>query len=260
MLLGVGFSSDPLAWSLGAALLVVGLSAVLPPLLRWALRAVPTGPRIARDGLETIRDQLAPRGLRLLVWPGGTSDARSVFSLRRVAGRDHVYIGSHALAELSALELRSVLAHELGHGRRAHGLWYLVLVVDFVAAAGLLARWLEPLGTNSTVTVLAGFSALVWGVFLPAIARRFELEADARAADAVGLAEYTRAVATTGARSPRRARRATFLHPSLERRLRNLDALARSDRSRRRFARASAAIRLALLGWLAALVAVLGAG
>ena len=245
----IGAGSLP--WALAVLLLVVGIAAVLPALLRWALRAVPTPPQVICDTLGRVADRLAPRGLTLLVWSGGTDEARGAFSARRFMGRDLVFLGSQTLAELSGVELRSVLAHELGHGRKSHGMWYLALLIDAIWSAGLLARWLEPLGNGAALAVLIGFSTLVFGGALPLIARRFELEADLEAAQAVGWADYTCAISSIGKRTPHNTRRATLLHPSLERRLQNLDDWAQSPGRRRRFAWSSATIRVVLVGWLA---------
>ncbi len=104
-----------------------------------------------------------------------------------VAGFVRYIVVSRSLIEaMPEAEVESVFAHELGHARRHHMVFYLVLAANFM----LLAHIFESI-TGTTIeeetvylVIWTALFALYWGVVFGYVSRLFEREADLFGAEA----------------------------------------------------------------------------
>jgi STE24 endopeptidase len=110
-----------------------------------------------------------------------------------VVGRFRYIVVSRTLIEMLPPDnIEAVFAHELGHARRHHMVYYLLFVVNCLLLANLVeglslakALWNEDVYlAAAAVTMLAGI-----GLGFGALSRTFEREADLFGADTVGNAE-----------------------------------------------------------------------
>jgi Zn-dependent protease with chaperone function len=87
------------------------------------------------------------------------------------------------LKHLSPPELKAVLAHEMGHGRKRHIPLYLVFSVAFVFGVSLLENLFSPLAhlegsAEPFIALLAPAVLIYWWLVFGFLSRRFEMEAD----------------------------------------------------------------------------------
>lgn len=144
------------------ALAMAVLTLVFPPLVRhwWGCRPLPPGPR--RQLASAVLAQAGVRVGEILYWPalGGRMLTAGVLG---VVPRLNYLLITPALAEaLSAEELAGVVAHEAGHVRHRHLLYYLFFFLGFFVLAYALA---EPL-TLLTNALLYGLTGTGWGLEL----------------------------------------------------------------------------------------------
>ncbi len=157
-----------------------------------------------------------------------------------------LWLGDAIIARLSEQELDMVVWHELAHVRRRHYLWRLLPLLAAAAACWLLVI-VVPGGQSATMASqgvqVVGFllAGTTLAVSLGWVARRCELDADrwacelaarhspwAQGSTTLPRLRLSRALAALLDETPG-AEKATWLHPSLERRLANLRS-ATADR------------------------------
>lgn len=171
-----------------SALVVIAIS---PELIRRLLptRALPPGP--LRDRLETLcqRTRLPMRDV--LVWDTGGSMVNAAV-VGFLPGMRYVLLTDVLLDSMTPPQIEAVFAHEIGHVKHRHLLWYFVFLAGmtlfFAGPAGALWERLVPaylpgstaetlieysLGAGSLLVVLALFGLL---------SRCFERQADVFAA------------------------------------------------------------------------------
>ena len=109
----------------------------------------------------------------------------------------YVILTEELCKRLTLDEICSVFAHEVGHGKRNHPVFYVLFSFAFLAMLVPLGDWAGAAVVEGTDGALAadlgalaavylpGF-ALYWVVVFGALSRRFELEADVYGVDATG--------------------------------------------------------------------------
>ena len=154
-------------------------------------------PRSAvRQRLTELCVRLAVRFRDIRIWetPGHYIVNAAVMG---VTGFFRYIIVSRTLLEvMTPDEVEAVFAHELGHARRHHMLYYLVFAGDFVLLSNLFDAFAGGLYTAATASngfaeaaayagMVAAF-ALYWGVGFGVLSRTLERESDLYAADVIG--------------------------------------------------------------------------
>jgi len=191
---GRGFWWATALQGLGAVLVVAGT----PWLARWMWDTTPL-----RDG--PLHDRLVrvarARGVRIrdyLVWHTGGAHANGAV-IGVVPWLRYVLLTDALLDMLLEDELEAVVAHEIGHVASRHIPWMLAAVLGLALTVSAAAGWAGAFGVwaSAAAWTVGGVGALaVFGV----ISRRFERQADAFAAAAVG-AEAGERVSAEGVRS-----------------------------------------------------------
>lgn len=201
----IAVSQDLLRWVIpqwdvfipeeGAALVmmsITGLAVVLAPaLMPWLCRAVPMPPSLLRDHFLQLARDLGFRFSNILVWHvhGGMANAMVTGIVPRLR---YILLSDALLENLTDAEIEAVFAHELGHLRFRHSLFYMFFLIastillaqieeitrpyvrDFATAPGRI--WL------STTLQYVPLPALVFlpylGFMFGFLSRRFERQAD----------------------------------------------------------------------------------
>lgn len=124
----------------------------------------------------------------VLYWP----TSRPVFNALIVGALSrfrYVILTEELCKRLTLEEIQTVYAHEVGHGKRAHALYYLLLSAAFVAVLLPIGEWVGQeivfrtggridAALATTVFVYLPAFALYWRFVLDALSKRFELESD----------------------------------------------------------------------------------
>ncbi len=122
-------------------------------------------------------------------------------------------------------ELKSTIAHEIGHGKKFHSLLFIILSMGYVAALGLADIHLSLFSAAGSDLLAAAFFYLpatiifVYAIF-GFVSRRFEVEADIFAVRAVGdAALFVRTLERLATWSRHARTRKSWRHFSLEKRM-----------------------------------------
>jgi len=239
-------------WWLPMAAVVTLLSVVLARLapvvilpLFYTLSPLPPGALRERIAALCARGGVAVEGIYTFDMSRNTRKANAAFT--GVGRGRRILLGDTLLGAFSDEEIEAVFAHELGHRHHRHVLIGILAgtvttVVVFRAAAALHAWSSAALGYGS-VTELAGLPLLaLWLGLLGLVtgppgnmlSRRHERQADAYAVAQTGnapaFASALRKLARTNLADPEPHPAVEFLfhsHPSIGRRIRALEAVAR---------------------------------
>lgn len=188
----VQFEYQPyLAWLLVTAF-VLALFVFFPVALRkaWAAESLPKGPLRAR--LETFARDTGFSFRDILLWDTGGRVVNAAI-LGLVGRFRYVVLSDGLLAALKEEEVLPVFAHEVGHAKNHHVLLYLLFSLSYVCVLYMIDGAF--LGSHSfaleahPVLVFTGvlvLFAVYWGLVFGFLSRRFELEADVFAAEALG--------------------------------------------------------------------------
>lgn len=188
----IQFEYQPyLAWLLVIAF-VLALFVFFPIALRkaWSAESLPSGP--LRTRLETFARDTGFSFRDILLWKTGGRIVNAAI-LGLVGRFRYVVLSDGLLASLKEEEVLPVFAHEVGHAKHHHVLLYLLFSLSYVCVLYMLDG--SFLGSHSfaleahPVLVFTGvlvLFAVYWGVVFGFLSRRFELEADVFAAEALG--------------------------------------------------------------------------
>jgi len=262
-LLFEGSELAPLADGLASGAVVIALVVFSPLLLRavWATSPLPQSP--LRERLEAFCRSQGFRCQEILVWHTHRHLANA-----GVVGPTpflrYVMLTDALLQNCTEEEVEAVFAHEVGHVRHRHLLFYLLFgagficfyvnLVDLLAAAGMV----DPLGDLLALNVTAGqtvtmlvFAAVYWGLIFGFISRRMEQEADLFALSSTGEpTAFMTALEKLVAMSPGGADRrsiSSWRHFSIARRVGLLEAVVADPSEGVRFRRKIAAMRAVLV-------------
>lgn len=185
---------------LGSLALVMVAS---PELLIRILRARPLAPSPLRTRLESLAARLGLKYRDILIWhtSHGIGNAAVMGLLPRFR---YVLLTDLLIETLDDEQIEAVFAHEAGHVRHRHLLWYVVFFAIFaLAMAGpgelvwhqLRRLGIDHAGVPSDLVVFVGFAAFFLALF-GMLSRLFERQADwfaARAASVNGAVPAPRA-------------------------------------------------------------------
>lgn len=182
--------TDMLAVVLQLAGVVVVLS-LAPLMLRGLWSTRPLGAGVMRDRLMSLCRAHKVRCSELLVWRSRTGMLNGAM-VGVLPWLRYVLLTDALLERLAGEHVEAVMAHEVGHARRHHLPWLLASIIASVGVvwgvADLAMRYLAEHGVGAgwlgawlgTVLTVAGvvMGVVVFGL----VSRRFELQADAFAA------------------------------------------------------------------------------
>lgn len=169
---------------------------VFPEVFRVSMNLKPL---VAGAPLKKRLDELSKRlGFAcrdVLYWP----TSRPVFNaliVGAVARFRYVILTEELCKRLTLDEIQAVYSHEVGHGKRAHALLYLLLSAAFVAVLLPVGEWIGQeivfhtqgridATLATTVFVYLPAFALYWKFALDALSKRFELESDVFGVEAI---------------------------------------------------------------------------
>ncbi len=212
----------------------------LPPLIRrlWNCRPIPPGP--LRESIAAFcREQRFRAGLYFWPYLGGHALTAGILGI--LPGLRYLLFTPALTMTLSEDELKSVIAHEIGHVRHHHLFWYMALFFAFSLVLMALAPLLSLALTASSLfpalasllplpaaTVADAVTALpllalvllyfrfIFGFFL----RNFERQADAHVFSALGGADaLISSFRTIGAASGGKREKHNWHHFSLDERV-----------------------------------------
>ncbi|MCA8980549.1 MAG: M48 family metalloprotease [Planctomycetes bacterium] len=170
--------------SLHSLLLLLGLSAAVPLLLRhaWAAEPLPEGG--VRELVEFVARRAQFHCKEVLLWRTGRSVANAMI-VGVLPRTRRIFFSDSLIESLPARELAAVSAHEIGHAKRGHMALFLMLALGGFGALSLLARewqpeWMLPFELAVLGLLAPGVFAFRW------LSRRFELEADLFACELTG--------------------------------------------------------------------------
>jgi len=176
----------------GTSLVAVGLVYLLAPeILRRVLHTQPLPDGPLRRRLRALCDRTGMRVRDILLWHTGHYMGNA--AVMGVVPQVRYILMTDLLVEtMTDEQIEAVFAHEIGHVRHRHMIWYLVLVLAFMfvlAGPGAVVeaaarRWVtddERIITLASTLAAAGGLWAVFGV----LSRRFERQADAFAARTV---------------------------------------------------------------------------
>jgi Zn-dependent protease with chaperone function len=177
--------------TLGAVAVIVVLS---PLIIRhvWNTSSLPPGPM--RDRLEDFCRRTGFRCNDLLVWHTERHLANAGVVGPTPLVR-YVLLSDVLLERFDPAEVEAIFAHEVGHVRCRHMLFYMVFALAFIVFYGNVMEAFEGLGLLGTAggawlgdiasqaVFMLVFAALYWGVGFGIISRRMEQQADLYALD-----------------------------------------------------------------------------
>jgi len=243
-------------------ILILGGYAAAPMVIVrvWKTSRLPDGPTRRRLHDLCRRLGVGYRDIRVWETPGHFFANAAVMGIAPFAR--YIIVSRSLLEAMPVEEVEAVFAHELGHAKRHHMIFYLILAGDFM----LLAYIFEMISGAAVETETAYLVvwvivfALYWGGGFGYVSRAFERDADLFGAQAVEdyrtFALALRRIARMNAVSPE-AR--SWRHGSIASRVKFLEEAALSPEVRQRFLNRLAFIRtfLVSLAAVAALAAAL---
>jgi Zn-dependent protease with chaperone function len=250
-----------------------------PVLIKRFWRCTPLAPGPARDRIEALCRRAGVACADILTWPlfGGRMVTAAVMGL---VGRFRYILVTPGLLELlEPEEVDAVVAHEIGHVKRRHLLFYLMFFAGYLLLAYVafdvvlyLVIFIDPVwelvhrsGANQATVASVVFSAFILALFLVYFRfvfgffmRNFERQADgyvyALFGSALPLVATFRKIALTSGQS---ADRPNWHHYSIRERI---DHLARCELDRGRLRRHDRKVRRGIALYLAGMALVAAAG
>jgi len=206
-------------------LCLAAMVTVYPPLLKvlWRLEPLSRTSRAGR-GLFAFLEAQRFEARNILVWnTGGLMINAAILGF--IPRLRYILVTDTMLRTFRPEELKAVLAHEIGHGKRRHTLIFVIMSLAFIAVMALIEGGIDPFAgvedelLAAALLYLPGL-ALYTGLVFGYLSRRFEVEADVFAARALGdPALFMRTLDRLGSLNARTRRRRTWRHFSLDRRI-----------------------------------------
>lgn len=229
--LDLWFTHLPLLFWAALILMFLGLVCFMPAFIRilWRLKPLPKDSLI-RGELSRFMDRLDFKARDILVWDtqGLIMNAAILGFLPRFR---YILFTDAMLRGLNSLELKSVFAHEIGHGKKKHITLYLFFSCAFIFGLTLLENFIPPLVRieEPLEILLPGFLVVIglyWWIVFGFLSRRFEMEADIFGAHAVGSpALFIHTLGRVATLGRVEKRKSSWRHFSIERRMAALKQL-----------------------------------
>ena len=227
----------------GAAVTILILLLGAPILVRYLFPRVPLARYLDESAWQRLQARLAElskaTGARLgpiFVWRTGAMRIGNAAVAGLLSRTQRIYVSDVLLARLGEHELAAVLAHEMGHQRMKHPLLSYVLALSAIASITLTLILLDPLVDDSAPSqvlhhlLVLGLNAGYVATMLRFSLHRFEYQADAVAAEAVGGAgPFVGALHRLLSLNAVPASQGSITHPSAARRFAALQALPTSE-------------------------------
>jgi len=175
-------------WTLAGVLaLTIYVFAPFGLRLIWRTTKLPVGD--LRSRLEDLCQRARLRFREILVWHTGGGRIANA-GITGIIGRFRfVLLTDVLLVNLSPEEIEAVFAHEVGHVRHGHMLFYLVFAVGFAffswSAADMCGR-LDGFSSSAGDALLMAALVVYWGLGFGFLSRRLERQADIYAARLIG--------------------------------------------------------------------------
>ena len=243
-------------------ILVVTLA--LPPLLKriWRTASLPEGP--LRSQLQQLTLRTGVRTADFRIWQTGNQLLNAAVT-GLIPSLRYVFITDALLALLRDDEIASIISHELGHVRRRH-LWYrMLLLVLPIWVLGSVRAFAPSLGDQyfSGLAQILGSAEVVSSMIVPALAvaytviamglysRILEHDADLCVFEEGQAEVFCTTIDRLSYMSNERRERATWLHPSTTARVHLLQRAVRDPSVAHRFRRRVNQFHRALLAvWI----------
>jgi NADH:ubiquinone oxidoreductase subunit 3 (subunit A) len=146
-------------------------------------------PGEVRSRLESFCARSKLRCRDILVWKTGGARIFNAGVMGVVGRWRYILFTDALLANMSPVELEAVLAHELGHVRHRHVPKYVLFLLLFMMAGGVLVQLLPLSWTNniwSMIGIMIVMGILILYTLFGFISRRFEHQADLESARLLG--------------------------------------------------------------------------
>ncbi len=236
----------------------------------WPTEPLPNGPLRAR--LEGVAERLGFRARDILLWKTGGRIVNAVVT-GLVPRWRFVMLTDALIEELSTDELEMVFAHEVAHVRQRHLLlrvlaimlpvvvfaaWQHTFPEAVAAQSRRLAEWGLDVPLQAPLLLVIGLGSYAMSIF-GLYSRLLEHQADLFACQLAGSpATFVRALDKLGWASGPKRSAASWLHPSIERRVRFVEVLDAAPALRHRFERQMRLLQGLIFGLLLASLAALG--
>ncbi len=219
-------------------LLALGGYTVAPVMIVriWKTSRLPACPLRKRLTNLCRRIGVTFRDIRVWETPGHFFANAAVMGLAGLTR--YIIISRSLLATAPEEELEAIFAHELGHAKRHHMIFYLILAADFM----LLAYLLESVsgaampGDIARLVVWILVFAIYWGAWFGYVSRTFERDADLFAAKTIGDYDtFAGALARIARLNGQDTSNRSWRHGSIRWRIEFLRAAGLDEDVRRRF-------------------------
>lgn len=218
------------------------------------LRPLPAGS--LRTRLEELSKSAGFRFMDILVCRTEGNIVNAAF-LGIIGRFRYVILTDGILRALDEPNLVGVFAHEMGHSRRRHLVFYMTLMVALMLFADF---FMSQSGTLSAAPIAAFMAMLYLGFFLlviSPIARRFETEADVFAGEILrDPAPIVQSLSTLGHMFPEKLSRGGFIHPSIDDRVAFLSAYFKDESVAKAFTFEMKRVRRSVFLFLGAAIAL----
>lgn len=172
----------------GVALLMAGAAILFPAVIvrLWGCRPLPEG--ALRSALTELQERAGRRFGQVYVWSLGGGTLLNGAVLGFVPPVRYLLLSQGLVHHLSVEEIRGVVAHELGHVRHRHLLWYLLLTAAFIlGATGLLGLVIPD--PHLLALAVGGAVAIYFRFLFGALSRHFERQADLYGLELLGTSD-----------------------------------------------------------------------
>ncbi len=197
----LSFTSNwSLIFELLCSLILMVLVAPVVFVKSWGAKAIENG-----NDFEEIRKELENSRTpvtAILSWPDSIMPYSTAGVIGFVRGFRYLLISPQLLKSLSATELRAVTAHEAGHLRKQHLLFYLLAFIcllelfAFAGSANLLLTWTGVLEVSGMLIGVASILSIIlfirFGIGF--LSQNFERQADCHAFERHGISPISTAL------------------------------------------------------------------
>ena len=197
----LSFTSNwSLIFELLCSLILMVLVAPVVFVKSWGAKAIENG-----NDFEEIRKELENSRTpvtAILSWPDSIMPYSTAGVIGFVRGFRYLLISPQLLKSLSATELRAVTAHEAGHLRKLHLLFYLLAFIcllelfAFAGSANLLLTWTGVLEVSGMLMGVASILSIIlfirFGIGF--LSQNFERQADCHAFERHGISPISTAL------------------------------------------------------------------
>lgn len=187
------------------SLLIIALTAPLLMVLSWGASSLPPS-----DARTLIHNELADNRVpvtRILYWPEHILSSATAGVIGILPGCRYLMISPRLIEVLSPEEIRAVIAHEAGHLRQHHLLYFaigFVGFIEFLVFFAIVSDWVQWIANGPAISMEVSILFSILGLILffrfgfGFLSRNFERQADCHSLERVGLFPFTQALLKVG--------------------------------------------------------------